>query len=98
MYSRLIKRSVTGVVATEGWEQARANYSFWQNEMAKTSSLLQAICFLQVWFLQTTPLFDRFEEQNIDKFMEIPVSTIALHSGHLIKRLGKTSPLSAILS
>jgi hypothetical protein len=88
MYIRLIKKSVKGVVAPEGWEQARQNYSAWQNEIAKMSSLLQLILALQVCSVQIVALFTIFEAQKIDKFIETPVSTMALHSGHLIKRRG----------
>ena len=53
--------------------------------MAKTSSLLQTSFALQVWFVQTAGLFTSFEEQKAAKSIETPVSTMALHSGHLIK-------------
>jgi hypothetical protein len=64
------------------------NYSAWQNEIAKTSSLLQLILVLQVCSVQIVVSFTFFELQKIDKFIETPVSTMALHSGHLIKRRG----------
>ena len=62
------------------------NYSVWQNEIAKTSSLPQVIFALHVCSVQTAMLFTSFEAQKMDTFIETPVSTIALHSGHLIKR------------
>ena len=46
--------------------------------MAKKSSLPQAIFALQVCSVQTTALFTIFEAQKIEKFMETPVSTMAL--------------------
>jgi hypothetical protein len=56
--------------------------------MAKTSSLPQVIFVLHVCSVQTAALFTSFEAQKIDRVIETPVSTMALHSGHLIKRLG----------
>jgi hypothetical protein len=47
--------------------------------------------------VHTAGLFTSFEAQKIDKFMDIPVSTMALHSGHLIKRRDMFSPLSVTL-
>jgi hypothetical protein len=62
------------------------NYSFWQNKMAKKPSLSHSIFALQVCGVQTAALFTGFVAQNTDKSMETPVSTMALLSGHLIKR------------
>jgi hypothetical protein len=67
-------------------EGAFPNYSVWQNEMAKKSSLPQAIFALQVCSVQTAELLTSFEAQKMDRFMDVSVSTMALHSGHLIKR------------
>ena len=36
--------------------------------------------------MQTAALFTSFEAQKIGRLMETPVSTMALHSRHLIKR------------
>ena len=65
--------------------------------MAKTSSLPQGIFALHVCSVQTAALLTSFEAQKIDKFIETPVSTMALHSGHLIKRLDMFFHLSQLL-
>ena len=58
----------------------------WQNEIARTSSLSQANSVLQV--LHRVLLFSNSDVQKEAKSTLNPVSTIALHSGHLIKSLG----------
>jgi hypothetical protein len=65
--------------------------------MAKTSSLPQVIFPLQVCSVQTAALFTSFEAQKIDRFIETPVPTMALHSGHLIKRRDILFHLSSFL-
>lgn len=57
---------------------------FLQKEMARTSSAVQLNLVLQV--LHLTWLFSNFEEQKEFRSMDMPVSTIALHTEHLIKR------------